>query len=125
MGNKHSKTKRKPTIKTNEQQHQEEKIIEEKQIKEIKEEIKIKPIEYIKAPRCTFFIKINEEYKIQCLIIDEQKKEQIILLDDKQQEEFIPITISFQMNEIIINQQNENSRNTSTKSSSKKTSRSK
>ena len=44
---------------------------------------------------CTLQIKINKEYKLKCFINEEE------------QEEFITPNILFDMNEILINQQNE------------------
>ena len=44
---------------------------------------------------CTFQIKINQEYKLKCFINEEE------------QEEFITPNILFDMNEILINQQND------------------
>ena len=55
---------------------------------------------------CSLIIDINNENKIKCSIIDNQNKEQIIQLKENQQEEYLPITIAFEMNEIIVNEEN-------------------
>ena len=55
---------------------------------------------------CSLIIDINNENKIKCSIIDNQNKEQSIQLKENQQEEYLPITIAFEMNEIIVNEEN-------------------
>ena len=54
---------------------------------------------------CSLSLNINQHNQIKCSIIDSQNKEHIIKLNDDQHE-YIPITISFDMNEIIIGQEN-------------------
>ena len=49
----------------------------------------------------TLTITISEQYKLQCIVIDENDKEHIIKLNN-QNNDYIPILISFDMNEIII-----------------------
>ena len=58
---------------------------------------------------CSLIITINNQNKIKITILNYQNKEQIIKLNENQQDEYLPITISFDMNEIIINQQTQNS----------------
>ena len=58
---------------------------------------------------CSFLININKENKIKCLIINDQNQEILITIDNNQKEEYLPITISFNMNEILIGHQTQNS----------------
>ena len=58
---------------------------------------------------CSLCITISEEYKLQVKIIDEQDKDHLIKLNKQQQEEYLPISISFNMNEIIVCQERDDS----------------
>ena len=58
---------------------------------------------------CSLLININKENKIKCLIINEQNEEILITIDDTQKEEHLPITITFNMNKILIGHQTQNS----------------
>ena len=56
----------------------------------------------------TLTINISEQYKLQCIVIDEKETEHIIKLN-KQKDDYLPINISFDMNEIIIGKETQNS----------------
>ena len=58
---------------------------------------------------CSLCITITEEYKLQVKVIDEQDKDHLIKLNHQQQEEYLPMTISFNMNEIIVCQERDDS----------------
>ena len=58
---------------------------------------------------CSLCITITEEYKLQVKVIDEQDKDHLIKLNDQQQEEYLPISIAFDMNEIIVCQERDDS----------------
>ena len=49
----------------------------------------------------TLTINISEQYQIQCIITDENDKDHIIKLNN-QNDDYLPLTIAFDMNEIII-----------------------
>ena len=57
---------------------------------------------------CSFLINVNKENKIKCSIINEQNEEILIKINDTQKEEYLPITIEFDMNEILIGKTTEN-----------------
>ena len=58
---------------------------------------------------CTLLIDINKHNNIKCSIIDSENKEQQIKINENQQDEYSPISIAFDMNEIIVNEQREDS----------------
>ena len=58
---------------------------------------------------CTLLIDINKHNNIKYSIIDSENKEQQIKINENQQEEYSPISIAFDMNEIIISEQREDS----------------
>ena len=58
---------------------------------------------------CSLCITISEEYKLQVKVIDEQDKDHFIKINEHQQEEYLPITIAFDMNEIIVCQERDDS----------------
>ena len=58
---------------------------------------------------CTLLIDINKHNNIKCSIIDSENKEQQIKINENQQDEYSPICIAFDMNEIIVNEQREDS----------------
>ena len=57
----------------------------------------------------SFKIQITSHYLIQLTIENDQTKETIKLNNNQQQDDYSPITISFDMNEILINEQKEDS----------------
>ena len=56
----------------------------------------------------TLTINITEQYQLQCIITDEKETEHIIKLNN-QNDNYLPITIAFDMNEIIIGKETTNS----------------
>ena len=58
---------------------------------------------------CTLLIDINKHNNIKCSIIDSENKEQQIKINENQQDEYSPICIAFDMNEIIVNEQRDDS----------------
>ena len=55
-------------------------------------------------------INISQNYQIQCIVIDEKETEHIIKLNN-QNDDYLPITIAFDMNEIVIGKETTNSIN--------------
>ena len=60
---------------------------------------------------CSLILSINKENKIKITILNDQNKEEIIKLNSNQQDDYLPILITFDMNEIIFGIQSENSIN--------------
>ena len=60
---------------------------------------------------CTLILSINTSNKIKITILNDQNQEQIIKLNENQQDNYLPISIQFDMNEIIFGNQSENSIN--------------
>ena len=58
---------------------------------------------------CTLLIDINKHNNNKCSIIDSENKEQQIKINENQQDEYSPISIAFDMNEIIVNEQRKDS----------------
>ena len=58
---------------------------------------------------CTLTINVTDNYKLQCLVTDSQGEDHLIKINDQQTEEYLPITIAFNMNEITVCQEQQNS----------------
>ena len=58
---------------------------------------------------CILLIDINKQNNIKCSIIDSENKEQQIKINENQQDEYSPIFIAFDMNEIIVNEERDDS----------------
>ena len=56
----------------------------------------------------TLTINITAQYQLQCIVTDENENNHIIKLDN-QNDDYLPITISFDMNEIIVGKETPNS----------------
>ena len=56
----------------------------------------------------TLTINISQQYQLQCIVIDEKETEHNIKLNN-QNDDYLPITIAFDMNEIIIGKETPNS----------------
>ena len=54
-------------------------------------------------------IEINNQYQMKCSVIDSDYKKHNIKIHEKQQDEYSPISITFEMNKIIITEERENS----------------
>ena len=52
-----------------------------------------------------FHIEINQNYQIKFTIIDDDNKHHVIKINENQEEDFITPTLSFNMNDIILNNQ--------------------
>ena len=56
-----------------------------------------------------FHIEINKNYQIKFTIIDDDNKHHVIKINEDQEEDFITPTLSLNMNDIILNNQSDNS----------------
>ena len=54
-------------------------------------------------------IEINNQYQMKCSVIDSDYNKHNIKIHEKQQDEYSPISITFEMNKIIITEERENS----------------